>query len=42
MDNAFHKLRVAKVVHETPDSVSLVLEAPPELRDVFAFRSGQH
>jgi ring-1,2-phenylacetyl-CoA epoxidase subunit PaaE len=42
MSIEFHKLRVAEVKRETSDSVSVRLEAPPELTDAFAFRAGQH
>ncbi len=38
----FHRLRVAEVKRETPDAVSIRLEAPAELKDTFAFRAGQH
>src|SRR5262249_18583346 len=38
----FHKLRVAEIKRETPDSVSIRFEAPAELRETFAFRAGQH
>ncbi len=38
----FHKLRVAEVKRETPDAVSVRLELPPELREAFKFRAGQH
>lgn len=37
----FHKLRVAEVKRETPDSVSIRFEAP-DAADTFAFRAGQH
>ena len=40
-DHGFHLLRVARVVPETDDAVSLVLEIPPELDDVFQYRAGQ-
>ena len=42
MSIEFHKLRVTDVKRETPDSVSIRFEAPAELKDVFAFRAGQH
>jgi ring-1,2-phenylacetyl-CoA epoxidase subunit PaaE len=38
----FHKLRVAEVKRETPDSVSVRFELPEALREVFAFKAGQH
>jgi ring-1,2-phenylacetyl-CoA epoxidase subunit PaaE len=38
----FHKLRVAEIKRETPDSVSIRFETPHELASAFAFRAGQH
>ena len=38
---AFHRVRVARVVAETREACSLVLEVPPELADAFAYRPGQ-
>ncbi len=38
----FHPLRVAEIVPETADAYSIRFEMPPELRDTFAFRAGQH
>jgi ring-1,2-phenylacetyl-CoA epoxidase subunit PaaE len=38
----FHKLRVAEVKRETPEAVSIRLEAPESLRDTFKFKAGQH
>src|SRR5262245_24430794 len=38
----FHKLRVAEVKRETPDSVSVRFELPEHLRETFAFKAGQH
>ena len=40
-DHAFHPLRIARVVRETPDASSFVLEVPPALNDAFAYRAGQ-
>ncbi|HZU80148.1 MAG TPA: ferredoxin--NADP reductase [Acidimicrobiales bacterium] len=40
-DHGFHPIRVAEVVQETADAVSLVLEVPTELADVFAYEPGQ-
>jgi 3-ketosteroid 9alpha-monooxygenase subunit B len=40
-DHRFHPLRVARVVHETPDASSFVLEVPDELHDTFAYEAGQ-
>lgn len=36
-----HRLRVAEVITETPDAVSLVFESPPGQRVRFAYRPGQ-
>jgi ring-1,2-phenylacetyl-CoA epoxidase subunit PaaE len=38
----FHKLKIAEVVPETAEAVSLRFEVPPELQDTFTFRPGQH
>jgi ring-1,2-phenylacetyl-CoA epoxidase subunit PaaE len=38
----FHKLKIVDVRRETADSVSIRFEIPPTLKDVFAFRAGQH
>jgi 3-ketosteroid 9alpha-monooxygenase subunit B len=38
---AYHRVPVAKVVTETDDACSLVLDVPPELGGVFAYRPGQ-
>jgi 3-ketosteroid 9alpha-monooxygenase subunit B len=37
----WHALRVARVVPETADARSLVLEIPDALRELFAYRAGQ-
>ena len=37
----FHPLRVARVVRETTDASSFVLDVPEALRSVFAYRAGQ-
>lgn len=37
----FHRVRVARVVHETEDARSFVLDVPEELRPGFAYRAGQ-
>jgi ring-1,2-phenylacetyl-CoA epoxidase subunit PaaE len=42
MVQGFHPLRVAEVRRETPDAVSIRFDLPSELRDVFAFKAGQH
>ena len=36
-----HALRVGKVVRETPDACSVVLEIPASLREKFRYRAGQ-
>ncbi len=38
----FHKLKIAEVRRETPDAVSIRFEIPEPLKQVFAFRAGQH
>ncbi len=40
-DHSFHPLRVDRVVQETPDAISLVLQVPEDLRPAFTYRSGQ-
>lgn len=42
MDAHFYPLRVAEIVPETADANSVRFEVPPELREAFAFRAGQH
>ena len=42
MAEHFHALRVAEVVPETSEANSIRFEIPPELRDKFAFKAGQH
>src|SRR5690349_532914 len=42
MAEHFHALRVAEVVPETSEANSIRFEIPPELRERFAFRPGQH
>src|SRR5579863_1163824 len=37
----FHPLRVMDVARETADAVSLVLEVPDPVRELFAYRPGQ-
>jgi len=41
VEGPYHALRVAKVVQETADARSFVLEVPEALRARFAYRSGQ-
>ena len=38
---AYHQLRVAKIVQETPDARSFVLEVPADIADRFSYRAGQ-
>src|SRR5688572_24601376 len=38
----FHELRVAEIVPETADANSVRFAVPPELRDLFRFKAGQH
>ena len=40
-DHGFHAVRVARVVAETADAVSLVLDVPAPLREAFAYQAGQ-
>ena len=42
MAEHFHALRVAEVVPETAEANSIRFDVPPELRDRFAFKAGQH
>src|SRR5829696_7461080 len=42
MAEHFHALRVAEVVPETAEANSIRFAVPPELRERFAFRAGQH
>src|SRR3569832_1481448 len=42
MAEHFHALRVAEIVPETAEANSIRFEIPPELRDDFAFKAGQH
>lgn len=38
----YHPLKVRDVVRETADAISIVLDVPAELADVFQYRSGQY
>ncbi len=38
---AYHRLKVARVVEETPDARSFVFEVPAELADRFRYKAGQ-
>jgi ferredoxin-NADP reductase len=40
-DHTFHALRVARVVTETDDARSYVLDVPDALQDTFAYEAGQ-
>jgi 3-ketosteroid 9alpha-monooxygenase subunit B len=40
-DHGFHPVRVKRVVHETADTRSFVLDVPLELRSAFAYDAGQ-
>lgn len=40
-DHGFHPLRVVRVVHETADARTFVLDVPDRLRDAFAYEPGQ-
>ena len=42
MAEHFHALRVSEIVPETSEANSIRFEIPPELRDAFAFKAGQH
>src|SRR5687768_8164742 len=42
MSVAFHSLEVAETVPETADAMSIRFDVPPELRETFRFKPGQH
>jgi ring-1,2-phenylacetyl-CoA epoxidase subunit PaaE len=42
LNAGFHKLRIAEMRRETADAVSIRFEIPPELKEAFAFKAGQH
>ena len=42
MSVRFHTLKVAEIVPETAEANSIRFEVPPELREEFAFKAGQH
>ena len=42
MSAQFHALRVAKIMPETAEANSIRFHIPPELRETFAFKAGQH
>jgi ring-1,2-phenylacetyl-CoA epoxidase subunit PaaE len=42
MAEHFHALRIAEIVPETAEANSIRFDIPPELRERFAFKAGQH
>lgn len=42
MSLAYHRLRVAAVIPETPEAHSLVLSVPPALAEAFSYQPGQY
>jgi ferredoxin-NADP reductase len=40
-DHGFHPLRIARVIRETADAASFVLDVPDDLAGAFAYRAGQ-
>ena len=42
LNKGFHKLSIAEVRRETPDSVSILFHVPDEMREAFRFKAGQH
>ncbi len=42
LNTEFHPLRVAEVRRETPDAVSIKLEAPDDLKALYRFEAGQY
>ena len=38
---SYNKLRIAKIIQETPDARSFVLEVPTDLADKYRYRAGQ-
>src|SRR3569623_3271662 len=42
MAEHFHALRIAEIVPETSEANSIRFEVPPDLRERFAFKAGQH
>lgn len=42
MSSGFHKLKVKELRHETNECVSLVLDLPEDLQQLFTFNPGQH
>ena len=42
MAEHFHALRVAEILPETDDALSIRFDVPPELAEAFRFKAGQH
>jgi len=42
MSASFHRLKVANIVHETAEALSIRFAVPEELRETFLFKPGQH
>src|SRR5215469_6253215 len=42
LNTEFHELKIAEVLRETADAISVRFDVPPELRELFAFKAGQH
>jgi len=40
--STFHPLTVAKVKHETRDAIAVTFDVPPQLKETFQYRQGQH
>jgi 3-ketosteroid 9alpha-monooxygenase subunit B len=40
-EHGYHSLRIARIISETPDASSFVLDVPPELADTFRYQPGQ-
>src|ERR1700761_9093561 len=40
-DRELHSLKVARVIRETADATSFVLDVPPDLAGKFGYRAGQ-
>ncbi len=38
---SYNQLRIAKIIQETPDARSFVLEVPADLADKYRYRAGQ-
>jgi len=42
LNKGFHRLAIAEIRRETPDSVSIRFDVPEALREAFRFKAGQH